>query len=72
LYKNLSDFPPVLTVPEAASILRIGRNRAYRLVREKKIPAFYLGRSPRIPRDVLIEYITKQSGTKGMQLRCVK
>lgn len=72
MYKNLLDLPAILTVPEAAKVLRIGRNRAYRMVREKEIPAFYLGRSPRIPRDVLVEYITNQSSTEGIQLRCVK
>lgn len=72
MYKDLLDLPPVLTVPEVAKILRIGRNRAYRLVKEKKIPAFHLGRSPRIPRDALVEYITNQSSIEGIQLRCVK
>lgn len=72
MYKNLQDLPPILTVPEVARVLRIGRNRAYRLVREKKIPAFHLGRSPRIPRDALVDYITSQSSTEGIQLRCVK
>lgn len=70
--KNFKDLPAVLTVPEFAGVMRIGRNRAYRLVREKKVPVFYIGRSPRIPRDALLEYITNQLSTEGTQLRCVK
>ncbi len=70
--KSLKDLPAVMTVPEFAGAMRIGRNRAYRLVRERKVPVFYIGRSPRIPRDALVEYIADQLNTEGTQLRRVK
>jgi len=38
--KSLKDLPAVMTVPEFAGAMRIGRNRAYRLVRERKVPFF--------------------------------
>jgi excisionase family DNA binding protein len=52
--------PDVLTVDEAARILRIGRNSAYALARrwlatggEEGLPAVRLGRCLRIPRPAL-------------------
>ncbi len=69
---SLRDLPAVMTVPEFAKVMRIGRNRAYCLVRERKVPVFYIGRSPRIPKDALLEYISSQVNTEGTQLRRVK
>lgn len=52
--------PDVLTVEEAAQILRIGRNSAYGLARrwidsggEEGLPAIRLGRCLRVPRSAL-------------------
>lgn len=52
--------PDVLTVQEAARILRIGRNSAYALARrwlatdgKEGLPAVRLGRNVRIPRPAL-------------------
>lgn len=52
--------PDVLTVEEAAHILRIGRNSAYALARrwlasdgKEGLPAVRLGRNVRIPRPAL-------------------
>lgn len=52
--------PDVLTVEEAAGILRIGRNSAYALARRwlatdgrEGLPAVRLGRNLRIPRPAL-------------------
>ncbi len=52
--------PDVLTVDEAARILRIGRNSAYALARQwlatngrEGLPAVRLGRNVRIPRPAL-------------------
>lgn len=45
--------PDVLTVPEAAALLRLGINKAYRAVRDGTIPSFKVGRSIRVyKRDV--------------------
>lgn len=52
---------PLLTVPEAAALLRISRNKAYELVRLHLIPAVRLGRSIRIPRQALEGWILDQS-----------
>lgn len=55
--------PLLLTVGEMASVLRIGRNAAYQLIKGGSIQCIYIGRSIRIPRNALIQFIesTQQS-----------
>lgn len=45
--------PAVLTVEEAAEVLRIGRSAAYAAVRAGEIPSIKVGRSIRVPRHLL-------------------
>ncbi len=45
----------MLTVAEAATLLRIGRNLAYQLVARGEIPSVRLGRLIRIPRPALTQ-----------------
>lgn len=56
----LDDLPEVLTVEEAAAVLRIGRGAAYELARRWRetdgrhgLPVVVLGRSLRVPRAAL-------------------
>lgn len=56
-YRSFDDLPVVLTVPEAADALRIGRNTAYNLVRCKKLRSVKAGRQLRIPKSALLEYL---------------
>jgi len=49
----MSDDVLLLTVPEAARVLRIGRNLAYDLVARGEIPAVRFGRAIRVPRTAL-------------------
>lgn len=56
-YCSFDDLPVVLTVPEAADALRIGRNTAYNLVRCKKLRSVKAGRQLRIPKSALLEYL---------------
>ena len=58
----------VLTVEEAAAILRIGRNAAYALTRrwrdtggEEGIPCVELGRTIRVPRRALLDMLHSAS-----------
>lgn len=53
--------PELLTVPEAARLLRISRNLAYELVARREIPSIRLGRVIRIPRPTLDEWIVGQA-----------
>lgn len=57
----MNDNNILLTVPEAAKVLRISRNKAYDLVRQGLIPAVHLGKNIRIPRQALDRWIAEQS-----------
>ncbi len=47
----------LLTVREAAKILRISRNSAYILISQNELPAIRLGRSIRVPHEALEAWI---------------
>ncbi|GEA15369.1 hypothetical protein E308F_16130 [Moorella sp. E308F] len=53
------DLPPVLTVPEVARLLRIGRAAAYELANRKDFPTIRIGRTIRIPREALLRWMEK-------------
>jgi excisionase family DNA binding protein len=53
----------LLTVPEAARLLRISRNLAYELVAKGELPAVRFGRVIRVPRRSLEDWITRQIGS---------
>jgi excisionase family DNA binding protein len=44
-----ADLPAVLTVEEAAELLRIGRSAAYQGIKAGEIPSIKVGRSIRVP-----------------------
>ena len=50
---RVDDLPLLLTVDEAAEVLRIGRNGAYAAVANGALPSVRIGRTIRIPRDAL-------------------
>jgi excisionase family DNA binding protein len=52
----------LLTVVEAARLLRIGRNTCYDLIRQGEIPHVRLGRIIRVPRFGLEAWIARQAG----------
>lgn len=54
---KVEDLPLLLTVDEAAHLLRIGRNGAYAAVANGSIPAVRIGRTIRIPRDALAGFL---------------
>lgn len=49
----LSEAPLVLTVEEAARVLRIGRSAAYAAVKSGDLPVIRVGRTVRVPRHLL-------------------
>jgi excisionase family DNA binding protein len=49
----------MMTVQEAAALMRVGRDTAYSLVAERKIPSLRLGRQIRIPRQALLEHLAR-------------
>ena len=59
-YRSFGDLPLTLTVEEAGQILRVGRNTAYELVRCGKLPSVRVGKQIRIPRQALLDYLSRQ------------
>jgi len=56
----LNDGKEIMTVNDVAEYLKISVITTYRLVQDGKIPAFKVGRSWRIKRSDLNEFIEKQ------------
>ena len=59
-YRSFEDLPLTLTVEEAGQILRVGRNTAYDLVRCGKLPSVRVGKQIRIPRQALLDDLSRQ------------
>lgn len=56
---DTSNLPFVLTVPQLAEVLHIGRNAAYSLVKDGEIRSIHIGKSIRIPQAAVLEYLTR-------------
>ena len=50
-------FPALMTVDEVAKQLRVGRNSAYMLVKTGQLRCIKIGRTIRVPRAAVIEFI---------------
>jgi excisionase family DNA binding protein len=48
--------PDMMSVPEAGKELRIGKNRAYELIREGRLEAIRVGRKLIVPKSALYEF----------------
>ena len=53
----LATLPEVLTVREAAAILRVGRNQLYQAIAGGELSAIRIGRSIRIPKQALLDLL---------------
>ena len=51
--------PMVINVKELAAMLSVSHNTAYALIRSGKIRSIRIGRTYRIPRDAVDEYLRK-------------
>lgn len=56
---SFENLPLVLHVKDLAEILSISTNTAYALVRSGEIRSIRTGRTYRIPKDAVIEYLSK-------------
>lgn len=61
MYNDTND---LITIDELCSILSIGRNAAYTLLKEQKIKAFRIGRVWKISRLAVEDFILTQSKLK--------
>ena len=53
----LKEYPDVLTVEQVAQILNIGINAAYRLVNSQEIGYRRIGKSIRVPKVCVVDYL---------------
>ena len=52
--------PLLLTIRQAQVVLSVGRNTMYNLIKSKEIPSVKIGRSIRINKQALEDWVTKQ------------
>ena len=57
VFTSFEQLPLVLTVVDLTTVLGIGRNAAYELVRSGKIKAVRIGNTYRIPRQELCRFL---------------
>lgn len=58
-YRDPHELPVTLRVEDLMSLLGIGRNTAYELIRSGQIRSVRIGRQIRIPREALLEFLRK-------------
>lgn len=58
------DTAQLLTIPETAERLSVGRTRMFELLKAGEIESVLIGRSRRIPADAVGEYINRLRGAK--------
>ena len=59
-YELLKDYPDVLTYKEVKEILKYGRAKTYKILKNKEIRAFKDGKNYRILKSSVIDYLSKK------------
>ena len=59
MIKLLEDYGDILLFYDIKKILKIGKNKAYELLKNNDIQSFKIGNSYRIPKTEVIKYIYK-------------
>lgn len=57
----------VLKIEEVAHLLRVCRSQVYRLIAMQGLPVIQMGRSKRIPRAALYQWIEERTSQKSLQ-----
>lgn len=57
--------PPVLTVKDVATLLRVDEKTVYRLVKKRELPAFKVAGAWRFKRDDMESWIEKQKAAEA-------
>ena len=58
---TLNEIPPILTVPEVAGFLGIGRNCVYELIRSGQLEALRIGHRLKVTRHGLLKFMGIQA-----------
>lgn len=53
----LQNYDDILTFKEYQRVLKIGRNKAYQLLKNKSIKSIRIGTEYRIPKQCIIDYL---------------
>ena len=64
VYKTYDELPLMLSVPQVADVLGIGRTNAYELVKEKDFPSLNIGSRIVVPKDKFIAWIEEKVSEK--------
>ena len=57
----LNKYSDVLTVEELCEVLRIGKNTAYKLLKNNEIKSVKIGKIYKIPKKSVIKYLEKNT-----------
>ncbi len=68
LYRGERTKALLLTVKEAAALMRVGRDTTYALVAQRRIPCVKLGKQIRIPREALIAHLQKEAAQQVLAM----
>ncbi len=60
-YSSIDELPYVISVPQLAKLLGIGRNAAYEIVNRGEIRSVKIGKTIRIPKSAVIEFVDDHS-----------
>ena len=52
-----AEYDDILTIDDLAKMLKIGKNKAYRLLNRGEIKSIRIGKIYRIPKENVIEYL---------------
>ena len=65
MHDMFSNYPDMMTVEQVAKALHIGRNSAYRLIREGSLSVLRIGAHFRIPKAFLIAFVLQSTTPSG-------
>ena len=57
VYHSVEDLPLLITVPELAQVLRVGKNKAYALVNSGAIKGIKIGTQIKVPKRSVVEFM---------------
>ena len=60
----LTEFDDILTVQDVATILMVGKNTVYSLLESNTLKGFRIGRTWKVPKEALIDYIRQATGLR--------
>ncbi len=64
-FTRVEDLPQLVTIPELARFLGVGRGKAYDLVRRGEVEHVRLGRLVRVPRAAIARFVNAGKRAQG-------